>query len=397
MTDLADKLHYLLALALSMLAVSGCALSRHEQIHAFGQVAGNTVSTRVDSPLAEYYIEEYSQGNRSNPQFNQQIDEIASLLDAGVPDNGTLEYITRKYKRDVATIALAEQLAADPVSAPFVGRYHNELALITTGQVNPAEQTPLIENMLVLFVPGWYWKDDSYDAEMKVPRQILARHGYQTELLQTDEKGTVEANAEILARRIRNCPDRPIMIVSVSKGGAETALVLGELLSPAESRNVLAWVNINGAIRGALLTNEYLSWNKKMFTRLSMRFLYHDSLAGMKSMRKDYRTQVYNSLHLPANLKIVNLTAIPFSGQVNKRVCNSNRFLDKVGPNDGSLLIADQLVENVPTVVELGFDHFFFDPLVGAKSLAAVRALEQVIAYDRAVAQDLPAALSQTR
>jgi hypothetical protein len=40
-------------------------------------------------------------------------------------------------------------------------------------------------------------------------------------------------------------------------------------------------------------------------------------------------------------------------------------------------LTCDELIDDAPTVTELGFDHYFFDPLIGAKALALVRVLEE--------------------
>ena len=99
----------------------------------------------------------------------------------------------------------------------------------------------------------------------------------------------------------------------------------------------------------------------------------------MASMLSGHRRNVFAALRLPPHVHIVNLTAVPLSGQINRRALAYNRLLDDYGPHDGSLLIVDQLVDGAPTVTELGFDHFLLDPLVGEKSLALVRVLEELV------------------
>jgi hypothetical protein len=134
---------------------------------------------------------------------------------------------------------------------------------------------------------------------------------------------------------------------------------------------------VNGGVRGSPLADELLNWRRNLVTRLSLRLVYHDNAAGLRSMRTDRRRRVFDSLRLPPHVQIVNVTAVPFSGQIVPRSREYDRLLDKYGPHDGALLIRDQLIDNAPTVTELGFDHFFFEPMIGEKTLAIVRVLEE--------------------
>jgi hypothetical protein len=183
----------------------------------------------------------------------------------------------------------------------------------------------------------------------------------------------------MVATRLRELQrgGKSVVLVSVSKGSAETALALGRLLSWDESGHVLAWINVNGGVRGSPLADESLNWRRNLTTRLSLWLTYRDNGAGLRSMRSRHRRAVFESLDLPPHVVIVNVAAVPFSGQVTRRAGGYDKLLNKYGPHDGSLLILDQLIENAPTVVELGFDHFFFDPMIGTKTIALVHALEE--------------------
>ena len=374
----------LAALPLFMLALGGCsALQRQQQIHAHGEVAGHLVNARVDSPLAEYYIEDYLSGNQPNPKFDEQLWQIENHLGPGLPDGETLRWITKSYSRDVATIVLVERLASDPVNERFTAAYSRQLAMVKAGDIDPGKPTSLKSDVVFLFVPGWYWRDQSYDGALDVSRQYLDYYGYQTELLPTDDKASVERNADMVAGRLRELQlaGKLVVLMSVSKGSAETAVALGQLLTWEESRHVLAWVNVNGGARGSPMADELLGWRRNLTTRLLLLLTSHDTAAGLRSMRTRRRRRVFESLDLPPHVLIVNVTSVPLSGQVTRRSGGYNKLLDKYGPHDGTLLIRDQLIDNAPTVTVLGFDHFLFDPLIGAKTVALVRVLEESLGF----------------
>ena len=363
-----------------ILVLGGCGAIRSEpQIHAHGCVAGQLVNTRVDSPLAEYYIEDYLTGDPSKAEFDTELRQIEDQLGPGVPDRETLAWVTNCYSRDVATILLAERLTSDSLNQQFTAAYRQQLELVTRGSIDPAESTHLKSDVVFLIVPGWYWHDQSFDGALEGPREYLEQFGYHAELLATDDKASVEQNAELVARQLRALrrAGKLVVLVSASKGGAETALALGQLVSWEESSHVLAWINVNGAVRGSPLADELLNWRRNLVTRLSLWLAYGDNAAGLRSMRTGHRRRVFESLQFPPHLLIVNFTAVPLSGHVTPRSRGYDRLLDEYGPHDGSVLISDELINNVPTVTELGFDHYFFDPMIGVKALALVRVLEE--------------------
>ena len=368
-----------LALMFLLLALGGCVGSRSpEQFHAHGHVAGSLINTRVDSPLAEYYLEDFSRGHPHRADLNEELRHIESRLEPGIPDRDTLKWITRHHSRDVATIFLVERLASDPLNRQFSDLYLQQLELVISGGANESMPTPLKSDVVFLVVPGWYWRSPSFDGSLEVPRQHLERYGYETALVSTDEQGSVEENAEVVADRLRQLKKSgtSVVLVSVSKGGAEAALALGGLLTWEESEHVVAWINVNGGLRGSPLADEMLSWRRTVFTHMLMWLVHRDSVKSLRSMRTGHRRRVFSSLQFPPHLLVVNFTAVPFSGQVTPRRFRYERLLNDDGPNDGSLLTRDELIAGVPTVVEIGFDHYFFDPMIGHKAHALVRALE---------------------
>ena len=71
--------------------------------------------------------------------------------------------------------------------------------------------------------------------------------GLDVQLAATEEDGTVEENAKIIARIVRaeSRFHTKLILVSTSKGGPETALALGKILEPGETTSVKAANRIN--------------------------------------------------------------------------------------------------------------------------------------------------------
>jgi len=77
-----------------------------------------------------------------------------------------------------------------------------------------------------------------------------------------------------------------------------------------------------------------------------------------------------NSIRLPRKILVVQYVAAPLSGDIAEDVRGRYTYLRKYGPNDGLTLLADELVPDGITIVELGFDHFYRDPEINLKSMA---------------------------
>ncbi|MBM4000217.1 MAG: hypothetical protein FJ297_11905 [Planctomycetes bacterium] len=371
-----------LATALASLALIGCGTARRgTPLHAHGYVAGRLVNARVDSEWAEYAIEGESSEDASTRSLPAELAALDEQVGPSLPDRGGLERITARYSRDMATIVMLDRLTCDPQNSRLAQVYANHLGLVTSGMVHPDAPSPLKSGAVFLVVPGWYWHDRSYDAALDVPRRHLEQYGYRTELLRTDDRGPVEPNAERVARRIVELGQagKRVIVVSVSKGSAETALALGRLLPWEASRHVLAWVNVNGGLRGTPLADELLGWKRGCWTRLMLWIGYGDNGAGLASMRTAARTSAYASLAFPPHVLILNYSAVPFSSQIVPREGNYDHLIDRYGPHDGTLLIRDQWVDGAPVLADLGYDHFLFDPMIGAKTIAMARVVEELL------------------
>jgi hypothetical protein len=366
-----------------LLILQGCTTVT-STIPARGALAGQIVDTTVDSELAKYYLERYMPGNKTRPEWDEVIDRAHAFQSRGLPSNRQLKDLSQKYSTDFATLILASRILKDPANSLIQGLFTAELLRARTG-ANIGALDPIIAEggYTILFAPGWLYKSDPEGgADFSKPRRILNRLGGKTQLLEIEENGTVEQNAAIIAEEILqfSTAHNKIILVSLSKSGPEVALALTMLAEVGRSHSVKAWVNIGGLLRGSMLADEALRWPQSWYIELLA--LGGRSLDGIESLVTVRSTERFNSFKLPGDILIVNYVGIPLSGHVSSgRTRYGYSYLSKEGPNDGSALIADEIVPGGLTIVELGLDHFFLHPEIDLKTIAlahtVIRFLEQ--------------------
>ena len=334
----------LVGLLLWVVLLAGC-VSRGLPVAV--DYANATMRTRVDAEIARYYLMHYRHGRRLRPQFDIAIDRVAQAPLERLLNRDYLATLAQRYSTDFAAALLIDRLRAQPANRTAETRFR---ALVTSPDARES-----VGRYRILFVPGWGYRSwPETGADLAVPRRAAAAAGFDTVLVATAERGTVIGNAHLIAEALRRAAPQPVIVVSVSKSGAEVAYCLGRLLSADASRHVRAWVNVGGVLQGTALVSELGGLEAKELADLSPR-------AGRER---------FTGLTFPRHLAVLNYVGIPFSGDVTPRVRHGYRLLRDLGPNDGLALTVDQLVPGAATLVEPGLDHFFQDPALGNKTVA---------------------------
>jgi hypothetical protein len=207
-------------------------------------------------------------------------------------------------------------------------------------------------NYEVLFVPTYLYKRLVVTgADMAVPREALKKAGFTCSFVETQDDGTVEANANIVAAAIRKRAQsgRRLIVVSASKSGAEVALALTRM-EPAETRHVAAWLNTVGALQGTPLVDE------RAFPEMAWIFGKVDA-AGIESLSAARSRQRFDSYSLPQHVLVVNYFGIPTIGSISLIARTGFFLLRKYGPNDGFILLPDLIFPGGVTLAQLGRDH----------------------------------------
>ncbi len=226
------------------------------------------LETTVDSEIAKYYAEEYLPERRVNAEWDVLLDSLHAT--SSVPDGAKLKDLSQRWGVDFAALFLAKQLLSNPENRRIAERFAQNFE-----RERQARSGALPGDYLIAFAPGWFYRrNPQTGADFAGPRRILERRGVKTRLIETEEAGTVERNAEIISRELMRlgAEREKVILVSTSKAGAESALALS-MAAPA-NRYVKAWVNIGGLLHGTKLADQALRWPKSWYVRLFILGVY---------------------------------------------------------------------------------------------------------------------------
>ncbi|HSF04693.1 MAG TPA: hypothetical protein VLG10_02785 [Methylomirabilota bacterium] len=373
-----------LGLALTtVLLVLGCAgRGRLELIP--GKQAGPGLAELVDSEPARRLLVDLL-ARRSLHQHptatlvsGQDLDPAADLR--RLPDQAGLRGLAEEVSLDFAALAFARALGADARSRTLQAAFDEYLR---EGAARSEEmlRQPGGFPYTVLFAPAWLYRSHpEVGADFGRQRQLLERLGIPHRLIPNPESASVEDNAAAIAAAVREtgCAEGLLILVSISKSGAEVALALSRLLAPAEAACVAGWLNTGGALGGTPLADAALRPPASWLTNLVLWFNGWNR-AGLLSMATGPSRERLEGARLPDSVAVVNLVAVPVSGTVGSRLYGSYQILRRYGPNDGVVLLAHTVWPGGANLVALGSDHLFTALQEDAPALALLRAVDTAV------------------
>ncbi len=341
-------------LFLSLYCVA-CKPNSPDFVRVSGAIAGQKYEGEVDSPAARYFVEEYLQGRNSDALLHERMDRLAEKFAGRLPSSEELREISREFSIDFATLFFANRVFSEDANQQVRGIYEEELA-----KAGAKARQPL--SLQTIFVPGWlYVSHPENGGDLARQRATLSGEGVETLLLEIDETGTVEENAEAVAAAVRQSP-KDVVLVSASKAGAEVALALGSLLRPEETKPVKAWLNVGGILKGSPLSGDVLSfWPKRWAVRafFGWKGWKWESLVSMETKR---RTEALQNIRIPENVLVLNLLGCPLQKTLSEMGRDGYETMKELGPNDGLLLLGDAILPGTLTIAEVGMDHYFLTP-----------------------------------
>lgn len=356
-----------------------CAGIRSE-IPVRAEWAGQSIVTTVDSALAQYYLEHYLTGDKTQPELNTVIGNIEANTMRGQVSREYFKSLAQRHSLDFAALILWQSLLRDPASRPVQDVFAREVSRLKNHPDLNNDPILARPDYLIAFAPGWFYRSQPENgADFAKPRATLVQAGADTTLLEVDENGTVERNAGLIAEQLRRVgrQGRKIIVVCASKAGPEVALALTELRQSGDAQPIKAWVNIGGLLRGSTLADKALTWPTRWYVKLFV--IRGRSFDGIESLATSMSIERAGRTLLPPNLLIVNYVGIPLSGQVSARARTGYALLRAEGPNDGLTPILDEIMNESITIPELGLDHFYNHPDMPIKTVALARTVIRLI------------------
>jgi len=328
---------------------------------------GKHVFTTVDSEVARYYLDSYLQGELSNREFDERISGLYKQYRNAIPSREELKEISQEFSVDFASLFLADLLLKNECNNDLNKSFMLHLEKPITAGLN-------LSSYQVLFVPGWDYAESGYltGADFETPRTLATKLGIENYLVELPPTGSVEQNAEFLAKDIINHSraGKGIILAGASSAGPAIHLALAELLGEKERESVKAWLNLGGILQGSPLIDYYQSWPYRWFFNLAVWDKNWDREAIL-SMGTNISRSRFSRLKIESDLLIINYLGIPLSGQLSKFSIVKYPLLKPEGPNDGLTLLTDAIAPNSMTIVALGSDHYFAeDPEIDKKTVA---------------------------
>ena len=357
---------------LAALVLSACT-ARPAALVAKGTVGLDPVTSRVDSPLAAYYLSHYLSGERTDPRLDSQIDQLLSSV-ASVPlSTDALVRLARASSNDFAALYFAERFTQE--HRQLKERF---LAYSAAPDREPMRTGPYV----VVFVPGLFYKTHpETKGDLREVEQLVQSMGVATDRVESGEADTVEDNAQRIADFItqRKNDGRKLILVSASKGGPEVLYALGKLVPKAATQRVRAWVSIGGVLRGSPVADQYLSAPRAWLAGIVAWWMGFpcDMVASLSTARSLARL---SELSLPEHIQILHYVAVPLSGTITREVREPYGTMQPHGPSDGLTLLTDELLPGGKVITDIGLDHRYAHPRIAEKGAALTRVVLDMVA-----------------
>ncbi len=264
---------------------------------------------------------------------------------------------------DFATALLYDRLRRSPEHGPFIAQIG---AGRTKGPRSLADATLAI-------VPGACHVDYPHTgADGARLRAGAAAWGCPVSVVPLPSLGRLTDNAAALAAWLDRQPEKPILLVSLSKGGADVRTALAHPEAARVFRNVRVWINLSGIVFGTPLVRWFLGrFYRRWFVRL-MCWRHGYPVEAVRELDRCAHGPLGSELTLPRNLRVIHVVGLPLARHLSSRLAHlSHARLAPWGPSDGGgILLGD--VCRLPGLIYpvWGADHYLqpswdVRPLIG--------------------------------
>jgi hypothetical protein len=233
---------------------------------------------------------------------------------------------------DFATAVLYDRVRRSQVHGDFIRRL--ESPEMPAGQLDAT----------VVIVPGAFYKEFPHTgADGRLLREEAAQFGCRSELIPLPSFGPLAESASLITAWLDARPDEPVILVSLSKGGADVKTALAQPGGPRAFRNVVAWINLCGLLEGTPLAGWVLGnrlrscWFRLLFWFRGYPFAAIRDLVRAPGGPLDF------DLVVPPHVRLISVVGFPLRCHLTNRLARRcHRRVAPLGPNDGAgIVLAD--------------------------------------------------------
>jgi hypothetical protein len=226
-----------------------------------------------------------------------------------------------------------------------------------------------------LFQSGRQWGD-----HVEMWRAWARDLGFTTDMIETNPRMSVAANARVIFEYLARSPQRARVIVSYGQGSAEFRYLMHRRVNrdprdpiPEEIAQIKGWINVCGAYGGSS-TSRFIQENRlrRLLMRLRMKVAGRNpiTLAETAASFPLWR----RPMPLLPGMEVVSVVAVPYRDQIPAGLQGYYDLVAKDAPNDG-----------VVSVSEATAHHGFVLPVAGMTHQAEKAKLEPMLKRTLAV------------
>lgn len=304
----------------------------------------------------------FSENSRPDPLPHGEGEDVLLQRAASWPDNSVLEVldaavlrqVTKQQGIDFATALLFDRFRKSSRRSAFICQI-DALRDIARSQAQPC-----IDARVVIVPAALYVERPDMSGDGRMIREVAEGFGCRTGLVPLASLGSVSENARRLAAWLAQQRDEKLILVSLSKGGADLKLALQSRDAPHLFRNVVAWINVCGPLNGSLMADWILSSRLRAWLFRFQYWVQRRDFEFISELRHDPPSMLNLPPRLPCSMRMISLVGFPLRRHMTtpfSRFCH--RTLSAWGPNDGTVLLSD--VSQWPGEIYpvWGTDHYF--------------------------------------
>jgi hypothetical protein len=306
--------------------------------------------------LARYLLKKRSPAPIGNEvRLFHEVRRAYPGLDYADLTSEALARIVRERGIDFATALLYDRIRRSSEHGPFIREMESlepDLAAL-----------PRLSGKVLVAPAAFYREYPEFAGDGLLVREIAAEFGLEAEVLPVRSTGSVRENAAIIRETLFAERCGSVVLVSLSKGAADARLAL-EGAGPAV-RKVRVWLQIGGMPRGSPMADSLLGrrgWGKG---------LLHAYLAAT-GVRMDTLRELSHGpgsllsapVAVPRSVPVINVIGFPLASHLGVGARVRHARLAPLGPNDGTTLLRDAILEPGRVYPVWGADHYFRAPEV---------------------------------
>jgi hypothetical protein len=265
-------------------------------------------------------------------------------------DAETLRRVAARQGSDFATALVHDRLVRSDEHGSFMRR------VAASPEIGPPPA-----GTLLAIVPGaCYHEYPQTGADGRRLSEDAARHGWPVAVVPVASFGRLADNARTICDWLRGRPEPRVVLVSLSKGGADVRTALARPDAAAAFRNVAAWVSLSGIVFGSALASWFLA---SRFWRTVARLIcwrHRYPFAALHEIDRRAGGPLDGELVLPPGLRAVHVVGLPLACHLRSgRARRGYRRVAALGPSDGGGILLGDLCRLPGWVYPvLGADHY---------------------------------------